>query len=240
MVATCVPKGKCRLISHTTNIHSVLDVDCVSTTIWNMQQPKVDVLESVLDFCYRQPFLQDYRHISQEGATYKRRHANFLEYEVHFSMIVWFHGLGFTPTLKISILQKNDALSVTWQLITCCVTPKKSCALCNTSNHDAATHTDNSSSHIKCTLLPGPEFSEAASRHDSAAHVSCVSHTCVFCIIAGPPLKYSGHTGCLAADTVRLDYLSCDQSVTQRNMHVIHMTCQHSRFISQCVSVQLA
>ena len=65
-----------------------------------MQQPKVDVLESVLDFCYRQPFLQDYKHISQEGATYKRRHANFLEYEVHFSIIVWFHGLGFTPTLK--------------------------------------------------------------------------------------------------------------------------------------------
>ena len=127
------------------------------------------------NICYEQPILQDYIHVSQDGVTYKRCHAN----QTNSSTIAWFCGLGFTPTLKITILEHSDALSVTWQL-TCRVIPERH-VLWVTPANVTQQHTDKSFSNAKCIVLPGPEPSEAASRQKFCCPcVMCI--TCLCCL----------------------------------------------------------
>ena len=59
------------------------------------------------------------------------------------------------------------------------------------------------------------------------------------CITAGPSLIPLRPLRLLAADTVQPDYLSCDQTVMQRNMHVTDMTHQQPTNLPVCI-VQLA
>ena len=66
-----------------------------------------------------------------------------------------------------------------------------------------------------------------------------MGHVCHMHVMFASQLGHSSdcpdHTGCWAADTVQLGYLSCGQTVMQQNMHATHMTHRQRTDPTMCI-----